>query len=108
MRMKTVSAKSSLLLSVCLATFAGAGFAGTVSVPATDRMIVAQVPDQDPKTPPDCKKYPKDVRCPSDNEAHRTGASDVPANAGPGVRGSRARAVDFSTRSSPTSTVGRR
>jgi hypothetical protein len=63
MRMENQSRKyASVLLAACLAAFAGATFAN--SVPATDRMIVAQAPDQDPKTPPDCKKYPKDVRCP--------------------------------------------
>jgi len=65
MRMETAFKKtSSLLLAACLATFAGTGFASTTAVPATDRMIVAQAsPDQDPKSPPDCKKYPKDTRC---------------------------------------------
>jgi hypothetical protein len=62
MRMKPGLPKAaSLVLAACLVSFAGAGFAGTA--PATDRMIVAQAPTQDPKTPPDCKKYPKDVRC---------------------------------------------
>ena len=65
MRMETMFRKSaSLLLAACLSTFAGAGFAGTSVVPASDRMIVTQAsPDQDPKSPPDCKKYPKDTRC---------------------------------------------
>lgn len=63
MRMETLFRKSaSLLLTTCLAAFAGASFAG--SLPADDRVIIAQAPTQDPKTPPDCKKYPKDVRCP--------------------------------------------
>jgi len=51
----------SLLLAACLAAFAGAGFAD--AVPANERVIIAQSQDQDPGTPPDCKKYPKDVRC---------------------------------------------
>lgn len=57
-----IKKSTSLLLAAGLAAFAGAGFAD--SAPATDRMIVAQAsPTQDPKTPPDCKKYPKDTRC---------------------------------------------
>ena len=51
----------SLLLAACLAIFAGSAFAGTV--PAGDGVIVAQSPTQDPKSPPDCKKYPNDTRC---------------------------------------------
>jgi hypothetical protein len=63
MRIETLFRKSaSILLTACLAAFASVSFAG--SLPAADRVIVAQAPTQDPKTPPDCKKYPKDVRCP--------------------------------------------
>ena len=59
--MKTVLSKyASLFLAASLAVFAGVSFAGPVQ--ATDRAIFAQS-DQDPNTPPDCKKYPKDVRC---------------------------------------------
>ena len=59
--MSTKQAFTKLLLAACVAAFAGASFAGTP--PSTDRMIVAQAPTQDPSTPPDCKKYPKDTRC---------------------------------------------
>lgn len=49
---------SSTLLAACFAIFAGSVFAD--SLPATDR-VISQT--QDPNTPPDCKKYPQDVRC---------------------------------------------
>ncbi len=62
MRMETLFRKSApLMLTACLAAFAGVSYAG--SLPAGDSVIVAQAPTQDPKTPPDCKKYPKDTRC---------------------------------------------
>lgn len=63
MKMENLFRKSaSVLLTACVAAFAGASFAG--SLPAADRVIIAQAPTQDPNTPPDCKKYPKDTRCP--------------------------------------------
>jgi hypothetical protein len=59
--MKSLLSKcASLFLAAGLATIAGVSFAGPVQT--TDRVIFAQS-DQDPNTPPDCKKYPKDVRC---------------------------------------------
>jgi hypothetical protein len=63
MEMKLLFSKFlSLLLGASIALFAGAGFAAPVS--AADRVTIVQAsPDQDPNTPPDCKKYPKDVRC---------------------------------------------
>lgn len=51
----------SFLLAASLAVFSGSVLAGTRA--ATDGVIVAQSPTQDPNTPPDCKKYPQDVRC---------------------------------------------
>ncbi|HET9404345.1 MAG TPA: hypothetical protein VFO57_07180 [Burkholderiales bacterium] len=51
----------SLLLAALFALLAGNVLADTR--PAADGVIVAQSPTQDPNTPPDCKKYPQDVRC---------------------------------------------
>lgn len=58
---KPCTTGASVMLAVCLAALAGTGIAGTP--PAADRTIVAQAPIQDPNTPPDCRKYPKDTRC---------------------------------------------
>ena len=52
------------LLSAMLITASGAVFAGagTGSSSGVTPIVQAQS-DQDPKSPPDCKKYPKDTRC---------------------------------------------
>lgn len=60
--MKTVLKQGTLaLMALCLTGVAAGSLAGPA--PVNDRLIVAQAQDQDPKTPPDCKKYPKDTRC---------------------------------------------
>jgi hypothetical protein len=51
----------SFLLAALIAVFSGSVLADTRA--AADGVIVAQSPTQDPNTPPDCKKYPQDVRC---------------------------------------------
>ena len=61
----------SILLAAMLAAFSGATMAGTSSSSSTGSFTIAavgqdevqQASDQDPNTPPDCKKYPKDTRC---------------------------------------------
>ncbi|MNC97738.1 hypothetical protein D3C83_154970 [compost metagenome] len=56
----------SYVLSAMLLAFSGAALAGTGSagsVITQGQIAQAQPSDQDPKSPPDCKKYPKDTRC---------------------------------------------
>jgi hypothetical protein len=57
----------SYLLSAMLIAFSGAVVAetgaGAGSVVSQGQIAQAQPSDQDPKSPPDCKKYPKDTRC---------------------------------------------
>ena len=49
---------SAMLLVASGAVLAGTGTGSTVITPTTQASS-----DQDPKSPPDCKKYPKDTRC---------------------------------------------
>lgn len=55
----------SYVLSAMLLAFSGATLAGGSgeSVITQGQIAQAQPSDQDPKSPPDCKKYPKDTRC---------------------------------------------
>ena len=61
----------SMMLAATLAAFSGVTLAGSTGpTSAASGTIVAlgqdeakQASDQDPNTPPDCKKYPKDSRC---------------------------------------------
>lgn len=61
---------ASILMSAVLGAFSGIAVAGqsgplstsSYSVIALNQEI-AQADDQDPNSPPDCKKYPKDRRC---------------------------------------------
>lgn len=57
----------SYALSIMLLAFSGATLAGSTgsadSVITQRQIAQAQPSDQDPKSPPDCKKYPKDTRC---------------------------------------------
>ena len=61
----------SVLLAAMLAAFsvatlagtAGPSSAGLITIAAVGQDEAQQASDQDPNTPPDCKKYPKDSRC---------------------------------------------
>lgn len=55
-------ALSAMLLAFSGATLAGTGSADSV-ITQGQTVAQAQPSDQDPKSPPDCKKYPKDTRC---------------------------------------------
>ena len=58
----------SMMLTAMLAVFSGAALAGPANpvLAATETTTVFgqdEVQQSDPKTPPDCKKYPTDPRC---------------------------------------------
>lgn len=53
-------------LAALFAMFSGSVLAGSIATYSPDSAVKQQVQaqgDQDPKTPPDCTKYPKDTRC---------------------------------------------
>lgn len=56
----------SILVSAILGAFSGIAVGGQ-GVPVSSSIgattILAQADDQDPNTPPDCKKFPRDTRC---------------------------------------------
>ena len=58
----------STVMAALVLAFSGTAMAGPIGGQLPDRTIYAGKPDikagdQDPHTPPDCKKFPKDSRC---------------------------------------------
>lgn len=61
---------ASILMSALIGAFSGTALAGQVGPLSTSPYNVIafgqeimQTGDQDPNSPPDCKKYPRDTRC---------------------------------------------
>jgi hypothetical protein len=52
-----------MMVPTFLLAFAGIAPAADVHQGVTGQREVYQSGDQDPKTPPDCAKYPRDTRC---------------------------------------------
>lgn len=58
----------STVMAALVLAFSGAAMAGPIGGQSPDRVVYAgkstvQAGDQDPNTPPDCKKFPNDSRC---------------------------------------------